>query len=148
MKRSPKDATRRFVLAISVIRCFRRMGPNEMIWKSLSSSDISQILSTFQLFDIECYRSVNMDTLFNLIHPLEEIVTDDLITLCIRLASSEHLKQPQWFYAVPLIHFLRKQSFPFENPEKFGREIKWQDPETDFGLYILRKRTAKKNKVK
>ena len=144
-----EEATRKIALVISVIRCFRRMNPDQLPWKSLSSSDISLIFSTFHLSDLTSYRSINIDTLIDeVIHPLEVSVASDLITLCERLANAKHFKQPQWLYAIPLIHFLKHQSSPFEDPKKLGREIKWKDPESHFGLQNLRKWTSKKNKMK
>lgn len=147
---SPEEATRRFALALSVIRCFMRMIRSDQLpWKSLPSSDISLIFSSFHLPNSTSYRSVSIETMCaRVIHPLEATIASDLITFCERLANAEHLKEPQWLYAIPLIHFVKQQSSPYEAPKKLGKEINWEDPESHFGLQHLRRRTLKKNKVK
>ena len=95
--------------------------------------------------DLTKRKSLDLEILFSLIHPHETDVVNALIPFCKHLAHSKHLRNPEWLFAVPLIHFLLKRSTPFEKPEKKNDKIVWED--SQLNMAKLRERTSVKTNI-
>ena len=53
---------------------------------------------------------------------------------CMYLAHHKTLQYPGWLYAVPLLHFLREDSSPFEMPELDPERMRWGDKNLGLGF--------------
>ena len=118
---------------ITVIQCFCEVMPSPQLpYGSLSAANYSTILSMFRpKTDLISHRSLDLEILVKLIHPDEEPVAKGLTSFCKYLAHAKHVRNPEWLYAVPLIHFLLQRSCPFEKPETRHDKILWNDPHLD-----------------
>ena len=95
--------------------------------------------------DLTKRKSLDLEILLSLIHPHEADVVNALIPFCKHLAHSKHLRNPEWLFAVPLIHFLLRQSTPFEIPEKKNDKIVWED--SQLNMAKLREKTSVKTNI-
>lgn len=145
---SAEDNAQRMASTITVILCLREIMPSPQLpWESLTVANYSLILSLlYPLPDLISQKSLDLEILIKLIHPEEVAVAEVLISFCKHLAFTKHLKNPEWLYAIPLIHFMLKQSVPFEKPNKNHDKILWDDPQLDL-VRLRRKKTAKKTKI-
>ena len=144
----PEDNAQRMASTITVMMCLSEVMPSPQLpWESLTVANYSLILSLFYpVPDILSRKSLDLEILMKLIHPEEERVAKLLISFCKHLAFTKHLRNPEWVYAIPLIHFLRKRSVPFGKSEKIHDKILWDD--SDLDLARLRKeKTAKKTNI-
>lgn len=132
----------------AVIQCFCAVMPSPQLpYESLSLANYSTILSMFRpMVDIISHKSLDIEILFELIHPNEASVAKGLLSFCKHLAFTKHVKRPEWLYALPLIHFLLQCSNPFQKPEKTRNKITWEDPLLELAR-LRRERTAMKTNV-
>jgi hypothetical protein len=69
-----------------------------------------------------------------------KLVCDALGSFCRELSHKRHLYSPQWFYALPLFHFLRDpQLKPFHRIQCEPKDVRWVD--TSLGLGAVRSAT-------
>ena len=112
---SAEDNAQRMASTITVMMCLSEVMPSPQLpWESLSVANYSLILSLlYPVPDLLSQKSLDLEILMKLIHPEEERVAKLLISFCKHLAFTKHLKNPEWAYAIPLIHFMQKRSIPF-----------------------------------
>ena len=146
--KSAEENAFRMASVVVVIQCFCGVMPSPQLpFESLTVANYSSILSMFwPMADLISHKSLDLEILSNLIQPNEIAVAKGLITFCKHLAHSKHLKAPEWLYAIPLIHFLTRQSVPFEKPEKKYNKIIWEDAHLELAR-LRRERTAMKTNL-
>ena len=72
-----------------------------------------------------------------------KMVCEALESFCRELSHKRHLNSPQWFYALPLLHFLRDQKVkPFHKIQGDPKEIPWIDK--SLGLGTVRSATQQR----
>jgi hypothetical protein len=146
---SAEDNAQRMASTVAVIMCLSEVMPSPQLpWESLSVANYSSILSLlYPVPDLVSQKSLDLEILMKLIHPEEVgVVVRQLTSFCKHLAFTKHLRNPEWLYAIPLIHFMRKRSVPFGKPEKIHNKILWDD--SDLDLARLRKeKTARKTNI-
>ena len=147
---SAEDNAQRMASTIAVILCLSEIMPSPQLpWESLSVASYSLILSLlYPIPDLISQKSLDLEIVMKLIHPEEDRVAKVLISFCKHLAFAKHLKNPEWLYAIPLIHFILKQSVPFGKPETTHDKILWNDSKLELDLMRLRReKTAKKTNI-
>ena len=146
--KTAEDNAQRMASVITVVLCFVEVMPRPLPLEALSVTNYSTIMKMFSpMVDTISRKSLDLEMLLKLIHPHEDKVADGLLFFAKHLAHTKHLKCPDWFYVVPLIHFLLKQSSPFEKPEKSHSKIQWDDPNLE--LAKLRKEiTARRTDIR
>jgi hypothetical protein len=145
---SAEDNAQRMASTVTVMMCLSEVMPSPQLpWESLNVANYSLILSLlYPVPDLISQKSLDLEILIKLIHPEEERVAKLLISFCKHLAFTKHLRNPEWVYAIPLIHFLRKRSVPFGKSEKIHSKILWDDPDLDLAR-LRRENTAKKTNI-
>ena len=119
----------------------------QLPWESVTVANYSLILSMIRpMPDLISQKSLDLEILIKLIHPEEVTVARVLISFCKYLAHTKHLRNPEWLYVIPLIHFMLQQSIPFEKPEKNHDKILWDDPQLDLAK-LRREKTARKTNI-
>lgn len=145
---SVEDNAKRMASIITVILCLSEVMPSPQLpWKSLTPANYSLILSMiYPLPDLISQKSLDLEILMKMINPEEKKVAQILLSFCKHLALTKHLKNPEWLYVIPLIHFMLEKSVPFKKPERNQDKILWDDPELN--LERLRKdKTANKTNL-
>ena len=93
--------------------------------------------------DMEVKKCYDYDYVVDLIDPkCRKAVAEAISGFCIHLAHHKTLHNPAWLYAVPLLHFLRKDCTPFQGPELNPEEMEWGD--NNLGLGFVRSNTCDK----
>ena len=119
---------RRMASVLAIISCIYSLVPPLKL-DSFESSAIAAILSMLCLKpNLEDRQHIDLDIVLSLIpEKSQKAVSEALCRMCTHLSSHKDLREPDWLYAVPLIHFLQKKSTPFDtlNPEK----ITWANPQ-------------------
>ena len=142
---SPEENGSRMASVVSIAGCFYGILPSPLGWDNLHLDYIADVLSMLTLRpDIQHRQCKDLNVLYSLLpENSRRYVSDALCGLCIHLAHNRNLKKPQWLYAIPLIHFLRKQSAPFDSPQLDPEKITWDDKQ--FGLVHVKSVTDNKN---
>ena len=113
---------------LAIVSCIYSLTPTSLTLNSFHASAIATILSMLCLKpDLEKRQHTDLDIVLNLLPEKSRKATSEaLCGMCTHLSSHKDLREPDWIYAVPLIHFLQKKSTPFEtlNPDK----ITWENP--------------------
>ena len=144
---SAEDNAQRMASTITIILCLREVMPSPQLpWESLSVSNCSLILSLLYPVPDLSQKSLDLKILIKLIRPEEVRVAKLLISFCKHMAFTKHLRNPEWLYAIPLIHFMLKRSIPFEKPEKNHDKILWDDPDLEL-VKLRREKTARKTNI-
>lgn len=146
--KSPEENAQRMASVIAVIQCFCAVMPSPQLpFESLSLANYSTILSMFQpMVDLISHKSLDIEILFQLIHPNEASVAEGLLSFSKHLAHTKHIKRPEWLYTIPIIHFLLQCCNPFQKPEKKCDKITWDEPLLDLAR-LRKERTAMKTNV-
>ena len=133
---------RRMASVLAIISCIYSLVP-PLKMDNFESSAIAAILSMLCLKpNLENKQHTDLDTVLSLIpEKSRKAVSEALCGMCKYLALHKDLREPDWIYAVPLIHFLQKKSTPFDalNPEK----ITWKNTYLD--LSHVKSMTRNKN---
>ena len=145
---SAEDNAQRMASTITVILCLSEIMPSPQLpWESLSVASYSLILSLlYPVPDLISQRSLDLEILIKLIHPEEVKVANLVISFCKHVAFTKHLRNPEWLYAIPLIHFMLGRSIPFEKPEKNCDKILWDDRDLELAK-LRREKTARKTNI-
>ena len=144
----PENNAQRMASTITVMMCLSEVMPSPQLpWESLSVANYSLILSLlYPMPDLLSQTSLDLQILLKLIHPEEERVANLLISFCKHLAFTKQLRNPEWVYAIPLIHFIRKRSVPFGKSEKIHNQISWDDSDLDLAR-LRREKTARETNI-
>jgi hypothetical protein len=113
---------------LAIVSSIYSLTPKSLKLESFETSAIATILSMLYLKpNPEERQCTDLDIVFSLLpEKSRKTISEALCGLCTHLSSHKDLREPDWIYAIPLIHFLQKKSTPFDtlNPEK----IVWENP--------------------
>jgi hypothetical protein len=113
---------------LAIVSSIYSLTPTSLTLDSFETSAITTILSMLCLKpNPEERQHTDLDIVFNLLpEKSRKTASEALCGLCTHLSSHKDLREPDWIYTIPLIHFLQKKSTPFDtlNPEK----IVWENP--------------------
>lgn len=140
----PEENGCRIASVIAVICCFYQLIPNYIRMSDIKLDHIAITLSMLALKPVmERKKCFDFDFVLHLIDPKsKKHITDAIGAFCMHLAHSRALQNPQWLYALPLFHFLRKDSLPFQTAEMNPERMQWGDK--SLGLKTVRSKTYDK----
>lgn len=117
----------------------------QLKFDNFEPSAIAALLSMLYLKpDLEKQQYTDLEIVLSILpENFRKPVSEALCGMCTHLSSSKDLREPDWVYAIPLIHFLQKKSIPFDtlNPEN----ISWENPH--LGLNHVRSKTRNKDTI-
>ena len=139
---SMEENGRRIASVLAITSCIHSLVPPLKL-DSFESSAIAAILSMLCLKpNLENRQHLDLDIILSLIpENTWKAVSAALCGLCNHLSSHKDLREPDWIYAVPLIHFLQKKSTPFDTLDLDN--IVWRDACLDFSH--VKSKTRNKN---
>ena len=140
----PEENGRRIASVIAVICCFYQLIPHYIKMSDIKLDHIAVILSMLALKPVMQHKKCfDFDFVLDLIDPKSrKSVAEAIRGFCTHLAHSRTLKNPEWLYAVPLLHFLRQDSSPFQTAEMNPERMQWGDK--SLGLKTVRSQTYDK----
>ena len=135
---TPEENGRMIASVVAVIHCFYWLIPGHLKLENIKFENISMLLSMLALKPvIEDKKCFDYDYVLALIDPKgRKRVAEAISNFCRHLAHYKTLQKPEWLYAVPLLHFLRNDSSPFQMPELNPEKMQWGDE--NLGLDIVR----------
>lgn len=141
---TPEENGRRIASIVAVIFCLDQLIPRYLRIENIKPEHTSKLLSMLALKPVmEDKKCFDFKYVLDLIDPnCRKAVTEAISGFCMHLAHSRTLHNPEWLYAVPLLHFLRKDSFPFQMPELNPEKMQWGDK--NLGLGSVRSKTCDK----
>ena len=111
---------RRVASVLAIISCIYSLVPPLKL-DNFESSAIAAILSMLCLKpNLEKRQHTDLDIVLSLIpEKSRKAISEAVCGMCTHLSSHKDLREPDWVYAIPLIHFLQKKSSPFDtlNPD-------------------------------
>lgn len=124
----PEENGRRIASIVVVIYCFHQLYPHYLKLENILTHT-SSFLSMLALKpDLEGKKCLDFDYVLDLIDPnCREKVAEAISDLCRHLAHHKMLRNPEWLYALPLLHFLKKDSSPFQIQELNPEKMRWGD---------------------
>ena len=139
---SMEENGKRIASVLAITSCIHSLVPPLKL-DSFESSAIAAILSMLCLKpNLENRQHLDLDIVLSLIpENTWKAVSATLCRLCNHLSSHKDLREPDWIYAVPLIHFLQKKSTPFDTLDLDN--IVWRDACLD--LSHVKSKTGNKN---
>ena len=139
-----EDNGRRMASVLAVILSFYRLVPLLSVDYVLPDT-IEVILSLLKLRpDVEHSTHTDLDVVYSLIPKANrKMVSDAMIAFCLSLSHRKLFERPSWLYAIPLVHFLRGTSCPFQKPELNPEKMTWGDK--SLGLGHIRRETNSKS---
>ena len=141
---TPEENGGRIVSTVAVICCFYQLIPHHLRIENIELEHTSLFLSMLALKPVmEGNKCFDYDYVLYLIDPkCRKEVAEAISGFCMHLAHSKTLRNPEWLYALPLLHFLRKDSSPFQKPELDPEKMQWGDK--NLGLGSVRRKTSDK----
>ena len=113
----------------AIIICYYKLHSQNYIWITIPSEFVGNIIASLVLNpDEDTLSCSDFDYVKSL---LNEATTKDVIAafqyLCSYFSPIDYIKNAQWLYALPLIHFLKQRCEPFANPPLDPEKIVWDD---------------------
>ena len=140
---TPEENGKRISAVSSIICCFHMLSPRPLLIANIACDCIADMMSMLTLQpDSENRKCIDYDYVSSLI-PQKMKVADAISRFCTQLLHKRSLRNPEWLYAIPLIHFLRGDSKPFQEPELNPEKMKWEDK--NLGLTVVRGSTHDKD---
>jgi len=138
---TPEENGRRIASIVAVIYCFYSLIPRHLKFGSIKLEHTTNLMSMLALKPVlEGKKCFDFHYVFELIDPnCRKVVAEAISGFCMHLAHSRTLHNPEWLYAVPLLHFLRNDSSPFQMPELNPEKMQWGDK--NLGLSSIRSKT-------
>ena len=142
---TPEEYGKRIAAVSSIICCFDMLIPRPLYIQSIKFDYIADMMSMLTLQpDSENKKCIDYEYMRSLIpQKMEKKVADAISQLCRQLLHTRILQNPEWLYAIPLIHFLRGDCKPFQEPELNPEKMEWGDK--NLGLTLVRSWTPDKN---
>lgn len=134
----------RCIVCIAIIFCcLHHLIPRRVRMSDIPLDNMAQMLSMLALKpDLEKKSCVDYDIVKESCSGEEAKLAEALRTFCTHLLHEKDLRSPEWLFSVPLIHFLRGVSKPFERPVFVPEKIQWGDK--TLGLGQIRGKTNDK----
>ena len=141
---SAEENGRRMASVLAIISCIYSLIPNPLNLDNFESRVIAAILSMLCLKpNLENRQHPDLDIVLSLLpgEKSRKATSEALCGMCTHLSSHKDLREPDWVYAIPLIHFLQKKSIPFDtlNPDS----ITWEN--SHLGLNHVKSITRNKD---
>lgn len=123
---SPIENGRRIASVVTTICCFRRLMSDGI---TINVEHSSAVLSMLYLMpDIMSQKCVDWDYLIELIPTsFREEAYLSIREVTKLLMNAKYLAEPQWLFALPILHFLKGVSRPFQETEFYPQAIEWND---------------------
>ena len=139
-----EDSGRRMASVLAVLLSFYRLIPILNV-NGAGTDTLEAVLSLLYLRpDEEHSTHTDLDVVLSLIPKGDrKLVSDALIAFSVSLSHRKLFERPSWLYAIPLVHFLRGTSAPFQKPELNPEKMTWG--EKGLGLLHVRQETNEKN---
>ena len=120
---------RRMLSATIIICSLYKMIPSYIKIEEISSFLISTSISMLCLLpDVQKKKCDDWDYLLNYIpREFNETVYEAIQFFIHHINCKNLLKQPSWLYAIPVLHFLKQMSYPFQEVEYDFKKIPWKD---------------------
>ena len=126
---NPITNGKRMLSAIVIICCLDAMIPNCIEHSHISPDRISALLSLLRLLpDVQNQRCADWEYLKAYIpEAFQKKASDAVLAFTLHLNHTEYFILPDWMFAIPVIHFLRSTSVPFQEIEFNPEKIPWRD---------------------
>ncbi len=136
---------KRMLSAIVLTCCLYEMVPNCIKISAIPSDRVSALLSLLRLMpDLQNQKCADWDFLINFIpKSFRKTASDAVLALTMQLSHTKYFSLPDWLFAIPVVHFLRQDVFPFQEFQLDPRKIPWGDKL--IGLQTVRSETNNKN---
>ena len=121
---------KRILSAIVIICCFHEMTPQHIKrLEDIPSDHISALLSLLCLKpDMQRQECNDWNYLITFIpSSFRKTVSDAILALIVHLSHTKYFELPEWLFAIPIVHFLRSISKPFQEIETEPNRIPWGD---------------------
>ena len=120
---------RRIAAAITVLSCFHKFVPKYLKAEDIPLDCIKEMMLLLRLTpDIKNKKCLDYDLVVELVpHSSRKETAEAIRHFCTQLLHNRDLRNPEWLYAIPLIHFLRGDSSPFQRPELNPEKMQWGD---------------------
>ena len=130
---------------LTVVGCLYDIIPKPLPWHKLDIEIVGHLLSMFALRpNIEGRQCFDLDVLLSLLPKSGmKSAAGAVRSFCSHLSYYKDLRNPQWLYAIPLVHFLQEKSVPFGDHQLNPESIDWNDRQ--FGLTHVKSETSNKN---
>jgi hypothetical protein len=136
---SQEDNGKRMASALAILVTLDLLIPNTFVIDKVNFK-VTELLFTLLCPrpDSEKQTCRDLNLVLSLIpKDSRRLVCEALGSFCRELSHKKHLNSPQWFYALPLFHFLRDpQLKPFHRIQCHPKEVPWVD--TSLGLGTVR----------
>ena len=131
--------------ALAVMFCFSILIPKPLQMDGIPFEYIEKMFYLLYLRpDLECGTCSDLDFVLSLVPPANrKEVSDAIIGFSLQLSHNKLLNSPQWLYAIPLIHFLRGTSKPFQKLPSDPQSVTWYNK--GLGLDHVRRLTNEKH---
>lgn len=148
LSRNPIINGSRMLSAIVTICCLDEMIPKCITHSDVPRNHVSALLSLLRLTpDVQNRRCADWDYLTAYIpRAFHKTVSEAVLAFTVDLSHTEYFNLPTWMFAIPVIHFLRSDSVPFQEIEFNPKNIPWGDKL--LGLDDVRRRTYTNRDVK
>jgi hypothetical protein len=142
---SAEDNGRRMASALTVIFCFYQLIPRPLKMELIPFTYIETLLSYLYLKpDLHHTVCRDLDFVLSLVPDTNrKDVSDAIIGFCLQLSHTKLLESPEWLDPIPLVHFLRGTSKPFQKLSSDPTKMGWCDK--SLGLVHVRKNTNDKH---
>ncbi len=113
---NPSNNGRRMASAITVMCCFQKLMPKGV---KIDTEHLVALLSMLCLMpDVQSRRCDDWNYVMELIpSSFREVVFNSIYELTNILINTKYLAQPEWLFSLPVMHFLRGVSKPFQETE-------------------------------
>lgn len=120
---------KRMLSAIVIMCCLHEMIPKCIQISDIPSDAMSALLSLLRLMpDVHNQKCADWDYLRSLIpDSYWKTAYESILALTVHLSHTAYFDFPDWLYAIPVVHFLKKTSKPFKEIELNPKQIPWGD---------------------
>lgn len=126
---NPGHNGKRMASAITIICCIQKNRIN------IELNDVSALLEMLRLMpDIQSSKCIDWEYVNELIpKEFKATVAEYVCIMANSLCRKLYFSQPEWLYAMPVLHFLCGVSVPFQNVVLTSTEIPWESKLIELG---------------
>ena len=120
---------KRMLSAIITACCLHEMCPKFIKLSDVPPDHVSALLSLLRLMpDVQNQKCVDWEYARAYIpDTFVKAASSAVLALTVHLSHTEYFNLPDWMFAIPVIHFLRTDSVPFQEIEYDPKKIPWRD---------------------
>lgn len=136
---------RRMASSLTVIVCFYQLIPKPLKMELIPFTYIETLLTHLYLMpDLMHTVCHDLDFVLSLVPDANrKDVSEAIVVFCLQLSHTKLLDNPEWLDPIPLVHFLRGESRPFQKLSSDPTKMLWFDK--TLGLVHVRKSTNDKH---